>query len=101
MESFHLFICILYGLAFLYILYFLFHQVKQVNPTQDSIIPVEIIYSNPDWPWYSYNGWPYWSSGGGYRTNRNGHSSSHSGHGSNHIGHGANRSGHSGGHSGK
>jgi len=91
MESFHLFICILYGLAFLYILYFLFHQVKQVNPTQDSVIPVEIIYSNPDWPWYSYNGWPYWSSGG-YGTN-------HSRHGGNHSVHGANRSGHGGGHS--
>ena len=102
MKLLDLFFFILYGAAFLFIIYFI------MGLTQSTVIYQNPVYETPvyetqvyqdSWPWYGgYNYWPYWGLGyGGYRRGHRGgygHSGGHFGHSGGHFG------GHSGGHSG-
>lgn len=70
MTFFDTFVFLLYGIAVIFIIYFIMGFFYRPQQTIIYNEEVPVVYSEPVWPWYAgYNYWPSWfpwSYGGGY-----------------------------------
>jgi hypothetical protein len=70
MKLSDIFFTILYGCAFILVIYFIFGLIYKPVPSTVVVYDEVPVYKEPVWPWAygPYNWWPYWSgwwSGGG------------------------------------